>query len=387
MATSLIKEQNDQVVLFEDKKGVRKVILNRPKQLNCLTYEMFCQMLKKLGDYEEDPNTRLVILKGNGRAFCAGGDVKSVLSFMTTGHWSFGASFYRKQLNLDYKIGTYKKPVVSIIDGIVMGGGAGLSLNSTFRIVTENTVFAMPEAAIGLFPDCSASHFLSRLPGFLGEYLGLTGSRLDGAEMVKCGLATHFVLSKDLASMENALDSLAASGSVDLSSISKTIHKFVHGPHLKKDSVYKRLDAINECFSKDTAEEMLSSLEELAAKNEEKWIVHAIKSMTSVSPTSLKIFLRLIREGRMLNLKECLVREFRASCHILRRTVNNDFYEGGRALLVEKGRQPQWMPSKLDLVSDEMVGKYFCEVDNDDDWEPLHLPPRPAPAYFAPSRL
>ncbi|XP_027174015.1 probable 3-hydroxyisobutyryl-CoA hydrolase 3 [Coffea eugenioides] len=153
--------------------------------------------------------------------------------------------------------------------------------------------------------------------------------------------------------MENALDSLAASGSVDLSSISKTIHKFVHGPHLKKDSVYKRLDAINECFSKDTAEEMLSSLEELAAKNEEKWIVHAIKSMTSVSPTSLKIFLRL----------------------------------GGRALLVEKGRQPQWMPSKLDLVSDEMVGKYFCEVDNDDDWEPLHLPPRPAPAYFAPSRL
>ncbi|KAL3532795.1 hypothetical protein ACH5RR_006316 [Cinchona calisaya] len=336
MATSFDNEQNE--VLFEHKTGVRKAILNRPTQLNSLTYRMFCQMLKQFRDFEEDLNVILVILKGNGRAFCAGGDVKSVLNFITNGHWSFGASFYRKQLNLDYKIGTYKKPVVSIINGIVMGGGAGLSMNSTFRIVTENTVFAMPEAAIGLFPDCGASHFLSRLPGFFGEFLGLTGTRLDGIEMVMCGLATHFVFSKDLASVEEALDSLAASGVLEVSTISETINKYVQEVHLKKDSVCNRMEVINKCFSKETVEEILSSLEKLGAQSEEKWITNAIKSMKSVSPTSLKIFLRLVREGRMQNLKECLAHEFRVSCHILRRTVNNDFYEGGRAKLIEKGR-------------------------------------------------
>ncbi|KAL3532794.1 hypothetical protein ACH5RR_006315 [Cinchona calisaya] len=269
-----------------------------------------------------------------------------------------------------------------------MGGGAGLSMNSTFRIVTENTVFAMPEAAIGLFPDCGASHFLSRLPGFFGEFLGLTGTRLDGIEMVMGGLATHFVFSKDLASVEEALDSLAASGVLEVSTISETINKYVQEVHLKKDSVCNRMEVINKCFSKETVEEILSSLEKLAEQSEEKWITNAIKSMKSVSPTSLKIFLRLVREGRMQNLKECLTHEFRVSCHILRRTVNNDFYEGGRAMLIEKGRsKPLWTPSKLELVSDEMVEKYFNEVDDDDDWEPLQLPARSSPAYFALSKL
>ncbi|KAF5749888.1 Beta-hydroxyisobutyryl-CoA hydrolase 1 [Tripterygium wilfordii] len=155
-------------------------------------------MLKCFKIFEDDSTTNLVILKGNGKAFCAGGDVVSVVGSMMIGHWSFGASFYRKQFTLDYLLATYKKPLIALIDGIVMGGGAGLSMHATFRIVTENTVFAMPEAAIGLFPDVGASHFLSRLPGYFGEYLGLTGARLDGAEMLECGLATHFVYSKDL---------------------------------------------------------------------------------------------------------------------------------------------------------------------------------------------
>ncbi|KAL3532836.1 hypothetical protein ACH5RR_006357 [Cinchona calisaya] len=215
----------------------------------------------------------------------------------------------------------------------------------------------MPEAAIGLFPDCGASHFLSRLPGFFGEFLGLTGTRLDGFEMVMGGLATHFVFSKDLASVEEALDSLAASGVLEVSTISETINKYVQE-------------------------------EKLAEQSEEKWITNAIKYMKSVSPTSLKIFLRLVREGRMQNLKECLTHEFRVSCHILRRTVNNDFYEGGRAMLIEKERsKPLWMPSKLELVSDEMVEKYFNEVDDDDDWEPLQLPARSSPAYIGLSKL
>ncbi|CAI9111810.1 OLC1v1012133C1 [Oldenlandia corymbosa var. corymbosa] len=342
-AGDLSKEFNE--VLFEFNKGIGRAILNRPRQLNSLTYEMISQMLKQLGVFEDDPTLKLVILKGNGRAFCAGGDVKGVLNFVTNGHWSFGASFFRRQLTLDYKIATYKKPVVSILDGIVMGGGAGLSMLSTFRIVTEKTIFAMPEAAIGLFPDCGASYFLSRIPGSFGEYLGLTGTRLTGMEMLACGLATHFVFSKDLASLEDSLDLLAASESMvtDKTSISRTISKFVQQVHLPKDSVLcQGLGAINECFSKDTVEEILASLEKLGMNQEQKWILKAVGSMKSASPTSLKIFLRL----------------------------------GARATLIERGTKPQWKPSKLELVSKEMVYAYFTEIENDEDWVSLKLPPK-----------
>ncbi|KAL9400558.1 hypothetical protein Peur_009519 [Populus x canadensis] len=166
-------------------------------------------MTKKLKAYEIDPEVKVVVLKGNGKAFCAGGDVVASYIYMVAGHWSYGANTYKKKLILDYAVATYGKPVilmyasywtlkVALIDGIVMGAGAGLSMHGAFKIVTENTVFAMPETAIGHFVDVGASHFLSRLPGFLGEYLGLTGTTIRGEGMVACGLATHFVLSKEI---------------------------------------------------------------------------------------------------------------------------------------------------------------------------------------------
>ncbi|KAA8522757.1 hypothetical protein F0562_009081 [Nyssa sinensis] len=285
MAFSLNRELSQ--VLFEEISGVRKVILNRPKKLNSLNYEMVCQMLKKLKVYENDPKVKLVILKGNGKAFCAGGDVTATISYMT-----------------------------------------------------------------------------------IGEYLGLTGARLDGNEMIACGLATHFILSKDLVSLENALHEVVVSS--DKSTISQIIDKFDHKVNIKQDT---RLEIINKCFSKETVEEILSSLENFAANQPEKWIIEAINSMKSASPTSLKLFLKSIREGRMQKLEQCLVREFNILCHILRRTINDDFYEGSRAMLIDKDKKPKWQPSKLELVSEEMVGQYFSKVD-DDDWEPLHLPIR-----------
>ncbi|XAR51164.1 3-hydroxyisobutyryl-CoA hydrolase [Bertholletia excelsa] len=347
---------------------------------------MICQMLNKLQVYENDPRVNLVILKGNGRAFCAGGDVTSVITFIIAGYWSFGASFYRKQLTLDYLLGTYKKPLVSILNGIVMGGGAGLSTHAKFRIVTEKTVFAMPEAAIGLFPDVGASHFLSRLPGFFGEYVGLTGTRLDGSEMLACGLATHFVHSKDLASLENELDSMSSRGALDVPTVSQVINRFARKVPIKQDSAYKRLEMVNSCFSRETVEEIISSLEKLAREEGERWIMEAIKDMKAASPTSLKIFLRTIREGRMQKLKECLLREFNVLCHIMRRTVNDDFFEGSRAMIMEKDKKPQWNPSKLELVSDEMVGQFFNKVE-DDEWVDLDLPPRSDSLYILQSRL
>ncbi|KAI5675327.1 hypothetical protein M9H77_06277 [Catharanthus roseus] len=222
-----------------------------------------------------------------------------------------------------------------------MGGGAGLSMHTPFRIVTENTIFSMPEASFGGFPDCGASHFLSRLPGFFGEYIGLTGAYLDGTEMLACGLATHFVLSKDVGLMEEALAELGEWGLGEMANISKTINEFAHKTHLKKDSPYGRLEVIEKCFSAETVEEILYALEKSVRENEDKWIIDAIKSMRSFSPTSLKIFLRLIREGRSRSIEKCLVSEFRVFCHVVRRAIGNDLFEGVRALLFEKDRKPQ----------------------------------------------
>ncbi|KAJ6383172.1 hypothetical protein OIU77_031572 [Salix suchowensis] len=278
-------------VLFEGNSCVKKVILNRPQKLNCLSHQMISEITKKLKAYEIDPEVKVVVLKGNGKAFCAGGDVVASYICMVAGHWSYAASSYKKQVVLDYIVATYGKPVVALIHGIVMGGGAGLSMNGALKIVTENTVFAMPETSIGHFVDVGASYFLSRLPGFLGEYLGLTGTKIRGPDMVACGLATHFVLSKDLHLVESALDEVTSS---DTCKISKVIRIYEHRPDVKQDGVYSRMEIINKCFSRKTVEEILSSLEREAEDREEKWILEAIKSMKSACPISLKISLKSV---------------------------------------------------------------------------------------------
>ncbi|KAL3360806.1 hypothetical protein AABB24_013988 [Solanum stoloniferum] len=283
-------------ILFEAMSRVQKVTLNRPTQLNCLTFEMIGELLRTFEEYEEDSQVRAVIVKGKGKVFCAGGDVVRVIQFMLQGDLYCVKEFYKNQLTLDYLVATYKKPVVFLINGAVMGGGAGLSMNAKFRIVTENTVFAMPEASFGHYPDVGASYFLSRLPGHFGEYLGLTGAKINGSEMIASGLATHFVYSKDIESMENALCQAlslnTSSKSIHESDISRIIKEFVRNPVLKEGSIFKRLDIINGCFGKDTVEEILFALEKENTAMNDKWIANAIKSMKLASPTSLKITLR-----------------------------------------------------------------------------------------------
>nr|XP_029148863.1 probable 3-hydroxyisobutyryl-CoA hydrolase 2 [Arachis hypogaea] len=254
-----------------------------------------------------------------------------------------------------------------------MGGGAGLSMNTTFRIVTEKAVFAMPEAEIGYFPDVGASYFLSRLPGYFGEYLGLTGASLDGIEMAACGLATHFVHSTKLNALENALQAITSS---NVSTIAALIETFTEKPTVKTDSPFKRLEIINKCFSKGTVEDIIQSLEnELENGAEEKWITNALSSMHFSCPMSLKIFLKSIRKGRIQNIEECLYRDYNIACHLNRRTVSSNFYEGSRAKLFDKDNKPKWEPSKLELVSEKMVDQHFTNI-TDDTWEPLQLPLR-----------
>ncbi|KAK6789814.1 hypothetical protein RDI58_013614 [Solanum bulbocastanum] len=367
-------------ILFEAASCVQKVTLNRPTQLNCLTFEMIGELLRTFEEYEEDPQVRVVIVKGKGKVFCAGGDVVHVIQFMLQGDLHCVEEFYKNQLTLDYLVATYKKPVVFLINGAVMGGGAGLSMNAKFHIVTENTVFAMPEASFGHYPDVGASYFLSRLPGHFGEYLGLTGAKINGSEMIASGLATHFIYSKDIESMENALCQAlslnTSSKSIHESDISRIIKEFARNPVLKEGSIFKRLDVINHCFGKDTVEEILFALEKENTAMNDKWITNAIKSMKLASPTSLKITLRSIREGRKQTLRQCLIREFNISSHIVLRSFNyNDFYEGGKAIFFTKDKKLKWEPSKLEHVHDAIVMQ-FSKVVHDDRWSYLELPER-----------
>lgn len=359
-------------VLVEEKGCARILTLNRPKQLNALSSEMNFKLLKLFTAYEDDPKVKLIIMKGKGRAFCAGGDVSAVVRYSTEGHWMNGADYFWNEYILNYIIATYSKPQVSILNGIIMGGGAGVSIHGRFRVATEKSVFAMPETALGLFPDVGASYFLSRLPGYFGEYVGLTGARLDGAEMLACGLATHFVPSARLDSLE---ESLAGAESSDPFSVCGIIDRFSQQMPLQENSAYNRLDIIERCFSKRTIEEILSALEQEALCGSSEWISAAIKSLKKASPTSLKITLRAIREGRMQHIGQCLIREYRMCCHLLRRKLSKDFFEGCRAILVDKDRNPKWDPPSLDLIDDEMVDRYFSKVD-DAGWEDLKLPER-----------
>ncbi|XP_047093935.1 3-hydroxyisobutyryl-CoA hydrolase 1-like [Lolium rigidum] len=359
-------------VLVEANGSTRTLILNRPRQLNALSSAMVTGLMKCFTSYEEDNAVKLLIVKGNGRAFCAGGDVAEVAQSVNKDSWKYGADFFRTEFLLNYIIATYSKPQVSLLTGIVMGGGAGVSIHGRFRVATENTVFAMPETALGLFPDIGASYFLSRLPGFYGEYVGLTGARLDGAEMLACGLATHFVHLNRMSLLEESLKKVDAS---DPFAICEIIDQFSQQPSLKGSSALNRLEIVNKCFSKRTVEEIISALEQEAPSVAGEWVTVAIQSLRKASPTSLKISLASIREGRLQTVGECLRREYRMVCHVMRGDFSRDFFEGCRAILVDKDRNPKWMPPSLGQVHDGVVEKYFSKVD-DPHWEDLNLPPR-----------
>ncbi|XP_074558939.1 putative 3-hydroxyisobutyryl-CoA hydrolase 3 [Curcuma longa] len=373
MATNMPSNYKNDQVLVEGTSHVKTMLLNRPLKFNALNYQMVLQLSEEFQKLENVPAVGLVIVKANGRAFCAGGDVIEYYRCMLTGEWALAAQIYRKQLILDYLVATYRKPLVFLINGVVMGGGAGLSMNARYRVVTENTVFAMPEAGIGHYPDVGASYFLSRLPGFFGEYLGLTGARLDGAEMVACGLATHFIPSKNLLLLEKSLHEVDVA---EPNTIQGIISKYTQQVSLKEDSVLHRLNLIDHFFSKQTVEEILSSLEHENATLKQEWITKSIRSMKAASPINLKIFLMSIRKGRFEPLKECLTRDSRITTNTLRGTVSNDFLVGVKAILLEKNYKPKWEPSKLELVSNDMVETYLTKKLESEGWKELQLPPR-----------
>ncbi|KAJ0238843.1 hypothetical protein HA466_0233910 [Hirschfeldia incana] len=369
--TTAVEMASHSQVLVEDKSSVRILTLNRPKQMNALCSNMITRLLQLFLAYEEDPNVKLVILKGQGKAFCAGGDVRPVIRDIVQGKWRLGADFFSDQYTLNYAMATYSKIQISIMNGIVMGGGAGISVHGRFRIATEKTVFAMPETELGLFPDVGASYFLSRLPGFFGEYVGLTGARLDCAEMLACGLATHFVPSTRLTALEADLCRVGSSDPVTFSST--ILNAYTQHPRLKQHSAYHRLDVIERCFSRRTVEEIISTLEREAIQEPDEWISATIRALKKASPASLKISLRSIREGRFQGVGQCLIREYRMVCHVMKGELSKDLVEGCRAVVIDKDRKPKWEPRRLEQVTDNMVDQYFKRMDEEEGWEDLKL--------------
>lgn len=353
----------DAEILVEENTHARVAILNRPRQLNALSHFMIGRLKELYEQWETDSLVSLVIIKGSGRAFCAGGDVAASYDLGNKGQYDLVKGYFFREYNVDYMVGTYRKPHVALLDGITMGGGAGISILGAFRVATENTVFSMPETALGLHPDVGASYFLSRLPGYFGEYAGLTGARLDGADLLATGLATHFVPSQSLPDLEKALKSITIGSFEDVSS---TIDEFSMKVNPKEKSPLQRLMQINKCFSKSTVEKILAALDS-EGDNCDGWYKATAEILRKASPLSLKLTLRSIREGRHQTLRECLQREYRMTVRCVNRKLSNDFYEGTRAILVDKDKNPKWSPTSLELVTSDVVNHYFSPLVEDGD--------------------
>ncbi|KAH0651842.1 hypothetical protein KY284_031754 [Solanum tuberosum] len=304
--------------------------------------------------YENDDNADFVIIKGTGRTFSAGGDLHMFYEGRNTRD-SCLEGVYRMYW-LCYHIHTYKKPHIALVHGMSVGGGASLMAPMKFSVVTEKAFSSTPETNIGFHPDCGFSYMLPRLPGRLGE-------KLRGKEVVAAGLATHFVPSQKLFQLEKRLLSIKSG---DEDTIRSVINEFSTNIHIDERIILNKLSIINECFSKDSVEEIIESFEAESSRKGNDWIMPVLKSLKKASPTALKITLRSIREGRTQTISECLRKEFRISMNIQRTIISGDFYEGIRAQIIDKDKSPKWNPSTLDKVHDDQLDLIFKPFEDHD---------------------
>lgn len=310
-------EANDVIIENHGDKGV--ITLNRPKALNALNLSMVSKILPVLQQWEKEK--LCVIVKGaGGKAFCAGGDVRAVVEAGRKANVKLGHDFFRTEYTTNGLIGSYSIPYIAFIDGIVMGGGVGLSVHGRYRVATERTLFAMPESQIGLFPDVGGSYFLPRLKGKLGWYLALTGCRLKGADVLLAGIATHYTDSKKLNELEKALLKCSSE-----QNIKDTLDSF-NIPVSEKFSLAPYVEKIDKCFSANTMEEIMENLE----KDGSDWAKDTVKLFGKLCPTSLKVALKELNLGSNMSLQECLQMEYRLAVASL---ANTEFYEGGQVFI------------------------------------------------------
>jgi enoyl-CoA hydratase len=346
--------EGDLIVRREGSAGI--IRLNRPKAINAMTYEMSLGIDAALDRFESDPAVAVVVLEGAGeRGLCAGGDIRGLYESSKAGG-DLGKVFWRQEYVMNARIAKYGKPYVAFMDGLVMGGGVGLSAHARHRVVTEKTKLAMPEVGLGFFPDVGGTWLLTRSPGEVGTFFGLTGQTMNGPDAIFARFADAVVPSGRLPALREALTAIrpgATSAEVDT-----IIAGFATGE--TAGPIAARKAEIDRWFAHDRMEDIFAGL----SRDDSEFGQSALKVLNEKSPRGLVVTLKLLRLARnAASLEECLVREYRAALEVFR---SDDFREGVRAAVIDKDRNPRWSPPRVEDVTPEILTPYFREIGADE---------------------
>jgi len=348
-----MQEKQVAQVLFEElpaKRGRLGIItLNRPESLNALSLQMLIDITNKLNTWKLDPEIHAVIIKSsNAKAFCAGGDIKRLYT-LGPEHYHKEVDYFRIEYRLSLLINEYPKPYIALLDGIAMGGGLGLSINGARVIATENLKLAMPETAIGLYPDTGASHFLSHCPDHLGMYLGLTGNPIGINDAMFCELVDALIPSAKHGEFLQVLSDNDLSVE-PLKTIDKIINTYKVTPG--SSELAQQLRIIKSCFNLDSVEAVVKALEQQASS----WAAEQLAIIKTRSPSSLKITYKEITKGKTQDLATCLEMEINLTIQVLQ---SHDLYEGIRAVLIDKTHDAKWQPATLEELDDSVIDAMF----------------------------
>jgi len=344
----------DDVLTFVDGK-VGRIRLNRPKAIHALNTAMCAAVLDALAAWRHDPAVEAVMIDhAEGRGFCAGGDIR-MLAESGAKDGVEAREFFFTEYRMNHRLFTYEKPVVAFMDGITMGGGVGISQPARYRVATENTRLAMPETGIGLFPDVGGGWYLSRLPGRVGQYLALTGHRLDGAECLNLGLASDYLTS-------DTLDEAKARIAAAPTEIEEILAEL--GSPVPEAKIVAQEEDINRLFESDRLEDIYTALETSGGV----WGAEALATLRTKSPQTMKVSLRLLKEGRqMVDFAAEMTQEYAVGSRVV---VRHDFLEGVRAVIVDKDNAPVWNPDTPEGVTDELIDAIFAPLPKEEAWTP-----------------
>ncbi|MEO7690783.1 MAG: enoyl-CoA hydratase/isomerase family protein [Sphingomonas sp.] len=342
-------------VLTQAEGKIARIRLNRPKAIHALTTAMCATILDALEAWRTDSEVEAILIDhAEGRGFCAGGDIR-MLAESGAKDGAEAREFFHTEYRMNHRLFTYAKPIVSFMDGITMGGGVGLSQPARWRVATENTRLAMPETGIGLFPDVGGGWYLSRLPGRTGQFLALTGHRLDGAECLALGLATHYLAS-------DTLDDAKARIAAEPQRIEAILDALsTPAPDAR---ILAHRDAIDRLFASDTLEDIFTALE----ADPGEWAAQQLALLRTKSPQTMKVSLRLLHEGAtMPTFEDEMRQEYAVGAHVVQR---HDFLEGVRAVIVDKDNAPAWNPATPEGVTDHIIDQIFAPLPDGEAWTP-----------------
>ena len=346
--------EGDLIARREGSAGI--VRLNRPKAINAVTLEMFHDIDKALDLFEADPEVAVIVLEGAGeRGLCAGGDIRALWE-SSKAKGDLGKILWRDEYILNARIKKFPKPYAAFMDGIVMGGGVGLSAHASHRVVTDKTKLAMPEVGLGFFPDVGGTWLLSHSPGEIGTYFGLTGQTMNGPDAIHAGFADAVVPSTKLAALREALTKVRPG--ITSAEVKALIAGFATGE--TAGPVAAMQAKIDAWFAYDRMEDIVAALQ----RDGSELALATLKTLNEKSPRGMVVTLKLLRLARASNsLEECLVREYRAALEVF---ASDDFREGVRAAVIDKDRNPKWSPPRIEDVTPEMVAPYFAEIGADE---------------------